>query len=71
MTWLVFLGWVISQANEWEDYPNYLEKGTEIYRKRATTHFLIFDGWPQNCCDSGGCVACWYVTMRASLVVQR
>lgn len=23
MEWLVFTGWVISQANEWEDYPNY------------------------------------------------
>ena len=23
VVWLAFMGWVISQANEWEDYFNY------------------------------------------------
>ena len=23
LAWLVFIGWVISHANEWEDYSNY------------------------------------------------
>ena len=27
MAWLVFMGWVISYANKWEDYSNYLGKG--------------------------------------------
>ena len=37
---LVFMGWVISQANEWEDYSNYFGKGAEIPRNWGTTHFL-------------------------------
>ena len=27
MGWLVFMGWVISWANEWEDFPTILGKG--------------------------------------------
>ena len=30
--WLVFTGWVISQAKEWEDYYNYFGKGVEFPR---------------------------------------
>ena len=45
MTWLVFLGWVISQAKEWEDYSNYFGEGVEMYRNWATAHFFWpFDG---------------------------
>ena len=27
VAWLVFIGWVISYANEWEDYSNYFWEG--------------------------------------------
>ena len=30
LVWLVFIGWVISYANEWEDYSNYFWEGVEI-----------------------------------------
>ena len=40
--WLAFIGWVISEANEWEDYSNYFGEGVEISRNWATTHFLVF-----------------------------
>ena len=30
--WLAFMGWVISQANEWEDDSNYLGEGVETSR---------------------------------------
>ena len=39
--WLVFMGWVISQANEWEDDSNYLGEGVETSRNWATAHFLV------------------------------
>ena len=42
LVWLAFMGWVISQANEWEYYSNYFGEGVEISRNWATTHFLIF-----------------------------
>ena len=43
MAWLVFMGLVISQANEWEDYSSYLGKGAEISRNWAPPTFLVFD----------------------------
>ena len=46
MVWLVFMDWVISKANEREDYSDYLEKSAEMSRNWAITCFLIFDGWP-------------------------
>ena len=42
MRWLIFMGWVISQASEWEDYPKYFGEGAVISRNRATAHF-----WPR------------------------
>ena len=56
MAWLVFMGWEISQANEWEDYSNYFKEGTGISRNWTTTHFLTYYGWTQNCHGAGGCV---------------
>ena len=44
MGWLVFMGWEISQANEWEDYANHFGEEVEISRNWATTHFLTFYG---------------------------
>ena len=38
---LVFIGWVISYANEWEDYSNYFGEGVEISRILVTTHSLV------------------------------
>lgn len=40
MEWLVFTGWVISQANEWEDYPNYYAEEAAMSRNWATAHFF-------------------------------
>ena len=56
MGWLVFMGWVISQANEWEEYSNYFGEGAEIFRNWTTTRFLAFYGRHQNCHGSCGCV---------------
>ena len=42
MRWLVFMGWVILLANEWEDYSKYFGEGVEISRNWATSHFLAF-----------------------------
>ena len=39
MAELVFIGWVISYANEWEDYSNYVWKISRIW---ATAHSLVF-----------------------------
>ena len=35
------MGWVISQANEWEEYSNYLGEGMDISRNWGTTYFLL------------------------------
>ena len=40
---LVFIGWVISYANEWEDYSNYFGEGAETSRIWATAHSLSFN----------------------------
>ena len=46
MGWLVFMGWIMSQANEWEDYSNYLGKWAGISRNWATTCFFgLFWSW--------------------------
>ena len=42
MEWLVFAGWVISQANEWEDYPNHYGEEAPMSRTWATAHLLAF-----------------------------
>ena len=39
---LLFIGWVISYANEWEDYSNYFGERVEISRNWATAHCLVF-----------------------------
>ena len=36
------MGWVISWANEWEDYSNYFGDRAGISRNWATTQFLAF-----------------------------
>ena len=56
MVWLVFMGWVISQANEWEDYSNYFKEGVGTSRNWATACFLAFYGPPWNCPGACGCV---------------
>ena len=42
VSWLVLIGWVISYANEWEDYSTYFREGAEISRIWATIHSLVF-----------------------------
>ena len=32
MGWVVLMGWVISQANEWEDYFTYFGEGVEDFQ---------------------------------------
>ena len=56
MVWLVFMGWVLSQANEWEDYSNYFKEGVGTSRNWATACFLAFYGPPWNCPGACGCV---------------
>ena len=55
---LVFMGWMISQTNEWEDYSNYLGDGAGISRIWATTHFFAFCCWPQICHTLGMSFRC-------------
>ena len=33
MGWFVFMGWVISQANEWENYSTYFGEGGRDFRE--------------------------------------
>ena len=42
VAWLVFMGWVISFDNEWEDYFNYFWEGVEISRNWVIMHLLVF-----------------------------
>ena len=42
VAWLIFIGWVISFASEWEDYFNYLGDMVQISGNWATTHSLVF-----------------------------
>ena len=42
LVWLGFIGWVISHADEWEDYSSSFWEGVEISRMWATTHSLVF-----------------------------
>ena len=41
-TFTPYMGWVISQANEWKDYSKYFGKGVELSRNWATAHSLVF-----------------------------
>ena len=45
---------VISLANEWEDYSDYLGDGAEVSLNWVMAHFLLFDGQLQNCPGTGG-----------------
>ena len=45
VAWLVFIGWVISYASEWEDYSNYSWEGVEISRIWAAAHSLVIWRW--------------------------
>ena len=49
------MGWVISQANEWEDYSNYFGEGGGDFQELG--HCPLFDlyGQPQNCHSTCGC----------------
>ena len=40
--WLVFRGWVLSLAREWEEYSNYLGEGAGISRSWASPAFGPF-----------------------------
>ena len=42
MVWFVLIGWIISWANQWEEYNSYFGKGVGISRSWATEHFLSF-----------------------------
>ena len=56
MAWLVFIGWVISYANEWEDYSNYFRgRGGDFLDlgHRSLLGLLIV---LRNCHGTSGCV---------------
>ena len=42
VAWLVFIGWVISRANDHENYSNYFWEGAAISRIWTTAHSLVF-----------------------------
>ena len=46
--WLVFMGWVISQAKEWEAYYNYLGKEWNFHELGCYPHFGLYSQ-TQNC----------------------
>lgn len=46
--WLVFMGQVISYANKWEDYFNYLGRRERFPGIRPLPTFLAFCGQPWN-----------------------
>lgn len=57
MSWLVFIGWVVSYANEWEGYSNYF--GWRGQRFPGIGPLLTSYVWPQSCPGTGGChLAC-------------
>ena len=56
MGWLVFMGWVISWANEYENYSSYFGKGVEIFWNWASAHFLTFYDQPLNFHGACRCV---------------
>ena len=56
VVWLVFMGWEIFQADEWEDYSNYIGERAEISRNQVTSNCLIFDTQAQNCHGTVECV---------------
>ena len=45
----VFMGWVISHANKWEEYSYYFGERWGFSRNWATTRFLAFYGPSRNC----------------------
>ena len=56
MAWLVFMGWVISQPSEWEDYFNYFGEEGGAFQELGHCPLFNLYGWPQNGHDAGGCV---------------
>lgn len=52
----IFMGWVISKTNKWEDYSKYFGKTEGIFRSWATSHFEAFYGQTLNCWGYSGCV---------------
>ena len=50
-----FIGWVISYANEWEDYSNYFGGGAEISRIRPPPTPWSFNR-PWNLHGTSACV---------------
>ena len=61
--WLVFISWVISYVNEWEDYSNYFWEGAEISRIWATTLSLVLTV-PWNCPGTSGCVIFFHLLIE-------
>ena len=56
LVWLVFIGLVISYANEWEDCSNCFGEAVEISSSWATAHFSVSEGQPWDCHGASGCV---------------
>ena len=53
VAWLVFIGWVISYANEWEDYSNYFGKGGD-FQDLGHRPLLGLSTVPWNCHGTSG-----------------
>ena len=71
LAWLVFVGCVISYANEWGDYSRYFWEGLEISKIWGTAQPLGLLTVPWNCHGTPGCVislADWGLVLSAILV---
>ena len=56
VAWLVYIGWVISYANEWEDYSNYFGEGGREFLDVGHHPLLGLLTVPWNCHGTSGCV---------------
>ena len=54
--WLVFIGWVVSYANEWEDYSIYSGEGDGNFQELGHGPLLGLLTVPRNCHGASGCV---------------
>ena len=50
------MGWVISEASEWQNYSSHFGEVVKIPRNWTTTHFLAFDSRYWNCHGASKCI---------------
>lgn len=60
--WFIFMGWLMSQANEWEDYGGFQGRGMAFQGVSHCPFSASFAG-PQNCHGTCSVSFSWCVTM--------